>query len=443
MKKLIYSFRSQTTFLLLSCCGIFSSCDVLHEDEIDNDQPDIASAIYVLPDASTVFDLPSRIKSTSPLTVNISSEPRNGSLSLLEEGLYSYTPQTAADDSFEVLMTNDKGESSARKIQLVSLPRSNTESFCGSIARDDIFTTITSAAVDLDVVANDVIGDCSTGVELTIFAAPFGGTAEVVNGKIRYRAGENFAQRDKFFYQLVSLAGDGQRSAATFGRVVLTSRPPCTIDLRDDELSFDLSAIGSVVKIAADDNDVLCEVNTHITTELTQQPTRGSLVWMPESNSSFTPSARFVYELPSDVSQPFSEHFTYKICIDGTCEEATVTLNFTGSRPSCRVQCQADNYSIVGSSQSEFRFPVLENDELCGESIVSASVVLWMLEEESHEVPGGDNDTYSRQFARIENNVLYYKPAVTSPNLEFDELVYEVITSTGKVSRAKVKIKKR
>jgi hypothetical protein len=426
--------KISTAFRLLALVLIvFTSCDTLHEDAVTDSQPTFDSKIYVLPDASTTFDLQSRVKSVQPVTITISSRPSNGEL-LEENGLYHYSPRTSGGtDSFQISITDSRGAASQRTLELVRVQRG--QSVCGAIARDDNSYGLSSNTVDIDVLQNDYTNGCDGQIELTIYRPesnypPYKGTAEVVNGKIRYTKGSDFPGYDKFFYQLVHISAAGERSAASYGRVYVSTDAPCTLDLNDDSKQFDLSTIGNVVKFNI--TDVICKPNNNYLFQINRQPSRGKVEGGPDVG--------FTYELPSSVSEGFIDSFSYSVCVDGTCDEATITLTFSGNVPSCRVSAGEDNYSIVGSSQTEFQFQIFNNDNFCGESISSASVVGFII-----ALPQGaqlTNPQYMSQFIRIENGALYYKPAA-APVYDVEQIIYEVVTSTGKTAKATAKIRRR
>jgi hypothetical protein len=432
------SLRLLSPFLLLAA----SSCDVLKVDEIDDNQTAFDSKIYVLADAPTTFDLQSRVKSIEPVTIKITARPGNGDLNEDKNGLYNYVPKgNERTDSFEISVTDGKGTTSNNTFQLIRLGQNDTAP-CGAIARDDNYYGFSNGATDLNVIENDVVNACGGQIELSMYRPqpnypPYEGTVEIVNGKIHYVPKASFIGYDKFFYQIVHISSTGERSAPSYGRVYISNEAPCTLALNDDSFQFTLGSIGNAVKFNAAANDVLCKANNDYSFEMPQSPTKGVVTGGPDVG--------FVYKLPEGVTGGFSDSFVYKVCVDGTCDDARVTLTFTGNVPSCAVRAVEDNFSTVGSSLTEFQFAIFANDNMCGESRTSATIVSYGIQVPTGPItPATSYEQYISQFARIENGMLYYKPAKTTDlNFEFDEIEYEVVTNTGKVTRATVKIRRK
>jgi hypothetical protein len=427
---------------LASLLTVFS-CDVLKVDEIEDSETTFDSKIYVLADAPTTFDLQSRIKSIQPVTITITTQPGSGDLLDEGNGLYKYVPKGgASSDSFEISLQENARTTSKNTFELVRLKEE--EAPCGATARDDNFYSFTGRTTDFDVMENDVVNLCGGQIELSIYRPvatypPYEGTAEVVNGKIRYTPHDAFKGYDKFFYQIVHISSAGERSATSYGRVYLSNETSCTLALNDDEQQFSLASIGNVVKINAATNDVLCKANNNYLFTIPELPRRGVVTGGPDVG--------FVYKLPAGITGGFSDSFVYRVCVDGTCDDARVTLTFSGTAPACTVMAIDDNdFSTVGSSLSEYQFDIFANDNLCGESRSSVTIVSYgiQLSPGSGTPPNTTYEQYMSQFARIENRMLYYKPATTS-NLafDFDEVEYEIATNSGKVTRAKVKIRRK
>ncbi len=75
----------------------------------------------------------------------------------------------------------------------------------------------------------------------------------------------------------------------------------------------------------------------------------------------------FNYKVPATVTFPFSDYFTYEVCIDATCKTARVDIKMKKDSVSlCAIRALADSIDISANNDTLFYLNVLLNDSTCG-----------------------------------------------------------------------------
>jgi hypothetical protein len=105
-------------------------------------------------------------------------------------------------------------------------------------------------------------------------------------------------------------------------------------------------------------NDSLCHPINQYQVNLKSAPVYGQASLAPNG---------FNYKAAATVTLPFSDHFTYEVCIDATCKTARVDLKIMKDSVSfCAIRAQADSMDISANADTLIYLNVLLNDSTCG-----------------------------------------------------------------------------
>jgi hypothetical protein len=427
-------------YKFLLAFGLYSiflvSCDVAEQDKL---VPKENLDITVFENHSVLFDFASKVKSQDAIVVSIASQPSRGALSSEDFGLFKYAPNssfTSGQDAFDVSIRNAKtGVVQSKKMTL----RMAGQNDCAGIAVDDLVNNVTTSPVQIDVLSNDIlINSCGGNYQISLYKPqvkypPYDGTAEVINNKFIYTPSSNFKGEDKFFYQLDYIDQAGNKAMTTFGRVAVTNLPPCSFSVQDDSYRFDLSSIGSVVYLPVFDNDVICKSFNSSSNDIDGFGNRVERV--ADADGNLTQIAYYLNETGSN-----SNRVLYTMCSDGKCYNGNVNIEFVG-QASCLVRALGESYSVVGSTQQEFIYQILQNDNLCNETIADIKLVRRELNYPSGIQTFSEVQQYINSRIFLQNNELHYKPDALSQKIRAtEEVEYEIKTASGKYTRATVRI---
>ncbi|MCA9200306.1 MAG: tandem-95 repeat protein, partial [Planctomycetales bacterium] len=249
-----------------------------------------------------------------PLTAELVTSPANGTLTLNDDGSFTYTPNAGfvGSDSFTYRATDGVFDSNAVTVSLaVTLDQGNV----APTAVNDAYVVnqgnvLTVAAAD-GVLRNDSDTD---GDSLTafIFTAPANGTVSLnQDGSFTYTPVSGFSGTDSFTYR----ANDGNLNS-TAAIVAITvnpvnNRPTSEADRYevDEDGQLDVDNVNGLLANDADaDGDTL-------TAQLLDGPSNGSLTLNQNGSFTYTPAAGFVG----------TETFTYRAS-DGQLLSDTTTV---------------------------------------------------------------------------------------------------------------------
>ena len=151
------------------------------------------------------------------------SNPNHGTLTLNEDGSFSYTPDENyyGTDSFTYKAYDGSAYSNVATVHITILPVNDPP-----VANDDYAITDEDTPVVIDVLAND--SDAEDGFpELNdIISQPSHGIATInTNGTITYEPNENYYGSDSFVYEVID--SDGATNNATVHiTILLVNHPP-------------------------------------------------------------------------------------------------------------------------------------------------------------------------------------------------------------------------
>lgn len=211
---------------------------------------------------------------------------------------------------------------------VVTIP---SEGAAGLTAVDDTFTLAEdAAATDLNVLSNDLAGVFSGTISLTSVGQPDqGGTASIVNGKVRYKPAADFNGTETFTY-VASDSQGGQDTATVTVTVTSVNDPPTAVA---DSFTVLRGSVDFPLDVLDNDNSNPDGGETLSILSFTNPSNGGVLnVGVGGANLLYTPAPGFLGQ----------ETFDYTLS-DGNGGEATatVTIDVVSSNPLMRVTLRA------------------------------------------------------------------------------------------------------
>jgi hypothetical protein len=331
--------------------SMLSSCDTLESDKAPAENITLNNdAIYVTPSSSGIINLRSLVNSNSNVRLQVSSQPQHGSLTSLGNDLLLYTKDelvTSAHDGFLLsIFSPDNTFLKSDSVIIIVSPDSTAVPCNGLIAITDYAyysdTTNNGGYVDIAVLANDMFcGLDSNQVQVSIpqlenVNVPYYGSIQIISdGRIRYTPNSEFAGEDKFIYQITKPANvpnQGDPEVVAHGFVYISGAKSCKdqLELFNDEFLVTLDSVTSdttasdtttfgkiyYFNVVANDNFCTQAVNNF----------SFSMVEFPEGEWEYALNYGFKYIAPSYATSGFVDTFSYQVCVDDVCKQATVTI---------------------------------------------------------------------------------------------------------------------
>ncbi|MBC8355089.1 MAG: tandem-95 repeat protein [Planctomycetes bacterium] len=309
-------FVGQDAFSYFVSDGAIQSESVTVAINVTNAEPQVHADHYWLShDASLVVDTEHGVLANDwdqdgdTLTLQISSQVEHGSLSLNQDGGFTYTPDQGFAGTDQFFYTVSDGAFSSEPV-LVSLEIRNAAPQVG----DDFYrghhgTDLTIAAQE-GILKNDWDAD-GDSVSVVLLTQPSNGTLSLAqDGSLQYSPNSGFVGADSFTYEL----SDGVATTA-----------PAQVTLRIE--NHRPTAIGDTYSTGKDElltvavdqgllgNDYDLDQDSLVLT-VQQNPSQGSLGVNADGSFTYTPSAGFTG----------SDSFVYRIHDGAANAEATATI---------------------------------------------------------------------------------------------------------------------
>lgn len=248
--------------------------------------------------------------------------PDNGSVTLLGNGTFTYTPNPGFEgtDVFTYSICDDQTPSlcDTAEVTIVVLPDYNGPDNDPPFAGDDAAFTPQEVPVSGQLLTNDfdVNGD-NIIINTTPVSGPSNGSVVVnSNGTYTYTPNPGYTGPDQFVYEICD---DGTPSLCAQATCYITvypdNNPPVAVNDFNNTL-VDTPVSGNVLTNDSDpDGD-----NLSVNTTLVSGPSNGSVTILPNGTYTYTPNPGFQGE----------DTFVYEVCDNGIpplCDEATVTIS--------------------------------------------------------------------------------------------------------------------
>jgi hypothetical protein len=284
-----------------------------------------------------VIDLSSKIQTNQKVTLTITRQTTQGTLSSLGKGMLRYQPyKNTSRDSFGFTIYDEHNAILKEDSIVIIVVKDSTDLPCGIYPADDYLTLnlsdsslTTTEAKYIDVLANDITcGYDSTEIEISIYQPeagyfpPYQGTAEVVNGLVKYTPNASFSGTDEIYYA-IHIKNDTAISAIGVVHISEITNT-CTFRLNDDYYTFSTDSIGydsllqRGVYLPVLNNDVLGCANIQLPY---------SIVFSPQHGSATISGDMILYKPDSLYAGQFRrDSLRYQVCSDSICLQAITII---------------------------------------------------------------------------------------------------------------------
>lgn len=253
-------------------------------------------------------------------TVYIQTPPANGTVTINENGTYTYTPNSGfiGADSFTYTICDNSAATNYGCETATVLITVNDALH----ANDDSVTTPENTSITIPVVIND---DTPAAVVPVAITQPANGVlSSLGNGSYVYLPNPGFSGLDSFMY-VISLAGYGSDTAIVYITVLDNGQNPVANNDTGTTDANDAITIDVLL------NDTNPNGNGLVVSEIVSGPTHGSVTINADGTITYTPA--------SDYSG--SDSFVYQVCDDvlgNLCATATVTITVNPIiEPNCTI----------------------------------------------------------------------------------------------------------
>ncbi|WP_157751958.1 beta strand repeat-containing protein [Actinoplanes derwentensis] len=229
-----------------------------------------------------------------PLTLVSVTDPAHGTAVLAAGNKVRYTPTPGyyGTDTFTYTVRDTAGTT---KTATVTVNVGNAP----PVAAADTAAVQTGTPVDIDVLANDTDPNTDQTLEISGVGTPENGTAEIVDGKIRYTPADDFTGTDTFSYEVSD--GEGGTAEGTV-TVTVTSDDGKPVAVADERRT----AYQKAITIQVLENDL--DPNGSLALDTVGTPDHGTakvsgdaVVYTPPSG--FSGVATFTYTAKDDTGQ--------------------------------------------------------------------------------------------------------------------------------------------
>ena len=316
----------------------------------DVDAPPIArdDAATTTPGTAVTVAVLENDTDDGPLAVVEVTDPANGTAEIVGNAV-RYTPDGGFSGTDSFAYTVSDGTSTATATVTITVANG------APTAQNDAATTAEDTAVTVPVLANDTDPD-GDALSVTAVSDPANGTAEIVEGAVRYTPAPDFNGTDTFTYTV----SDGTATATATVTVTVTpvDDPPVArpdVFVTDEDVALTAPPPGVLA------NDV--DPDDALTAVLASDPANGALAFRPDGSFTYTPDPDFVGR----------DEFTYRAVGGGVASApATVTIRVGGQNDAPVAQADA----ATTAEDTAVTIAVLANDtDPDGDALSVASVV--------------------------------------------------------------------
>jgi gliding motility-associated-like protein len=247
----------------------------------------------------------------TPITVNISQQPTNGTVVVEGDNTVTYTPDSEffGNDSFNYTVTDANGDADEASVSMTI-----TQAASGiPVAIDDEASTTENTAVSIAVLSNDTELD-DAPVVVTISTNPTSGSVVVESDNtVTYTPNDEYSGSDSFSYTVTDANGDADQADVA---VTVTEDTNIVPVATDDEAS---TTENTAVSINVLSNDTGLD-DAPVVVTISTNPTSGSVVVESDNTVTYTPNDAF----------SGSDSFSYIVTdANGDADEADVAVTVT------------------------------------------------------------------------------------------------------------------
>ncbi len=368
LKALIY-----VTGLLVAGISMYS-CDSLEKDILPQDD-DILSfsslekTIYIRPAGEGVINLSDKINSTNKVKLTIDQAPANGSLHLLEEGIYKFVAKasfTSGSDKVIFSVLENSSELDRDTVNIVVL-QDTVNAPCHSGANPDLYSITADDFIGetfkIDILQNDKL--CSNSFEIKQLKDAKEGTSFIKDNYLYYTPSTTniIKGHDEVVYELCQSV-DGEIVCSSAIVTIKHKKMPCIFSVNDDSFQVIYNNMDTLYHLNVLSNDTICGENKNPELAVVDDGGTGATF----------KDGKLVIPMETDLIFSAVEDFhlivKYRVCLEGGgCQTAVVKIYV---KQNCEFKAVKDHYDLeylhnsVGDT-SRFILKVLENDIVCSD----------------------------------------------------------------------------
>lgn len=266
------------------------------------------------------------------------SDPANGSVTLENDGTFTYEPDAnfTGEDSFTYKVNDGEFDSADATVTITVTPVNDAP-----VANDDSASTDEGEAVTIAVLDNDNDIDSNT-LSVIKVADPANGSVELnQDGSFTYTPAANFTGEDSFTYKVNDTQADSNTATVT---IVIGSVNDAPVANDDSFSTNEEQAVNGNVL----DNDT-DEEDDDLTATKISDPANGDVTLNEDGSFTYTPDQNFNGE----------DSFTYQAndgSLNSNIATVTITVNGTNDAP------VANNDNVSTNQGAQVVIPVLAND---------------------------------------------------------------------------------
>ncbi|MGV0599578.1 Ig-like domain-containing protein [Mycolicibacterium pulveris] len=284
------------------------------------------------------------------LSVQLAQQPLHGTVSLNEDGSFTYTPTSDFHgvDSFVYTVTDGNGGTATATVYVTVNPVNDAP-----VAVDDAVTVDEdSGASVIDVLGNDTDVD-GDALSVTTVSSAGNGTVTLIDGVITYTPDTDFHGTDSFTYTVSD--GNGGTATAT---VYVTVNPVNDAPVAGDDSASTDQDTPVVIDVLGNDYDV--DAGDRLALLLTQQPQYGQASLNDDGTITYTPNPGF----------HGTDTFSYQLD-DGTDTSNIATVTITVHQ----APLVANDDYVVTDEDTSVLIDVLANDsDPTGDTITGITI---------------------------------------------------------------------
>ncbi len=291
------------------------------------------------------------------LTAVVVTQPSHGTLTLNDDGSFTYEPDTGyyGSDTFTYRANDGTADSAVATvtIDVNAIPVVENDTY--SVDEDGTLTKDAATGV----LANDIDAD-NDNLTVTVVDQPTHGTLTLnANGSFTYTPDADYHGTDTFTYKANDGTDDSEVATVTITVNSVNDAPVAEADSYSVPVNGQLS-VNAAHGVLANDSDA---DGDSFTATVVTQPTHGTLTLNADGTFSYTP----------DADYHGTDTFAYRIN-DGTTDSANATATIDVNTPANAVD---DSYSTSMNSQLsvDAATGVLANDTDANDDSLSVTVV--------------------------------------------------------------------
>ncbi|MBT1686771.1 Ig-like domain-containing protein [Dawidia soli] len=317
--------------LAAQACDEMSGDVIPTEEEIDQ-AVDLDAALAV--NGPVLVDLVQAAKLTGAATISIVQEPTKGTVSILSSALLMYTPNkdftNGTDQVIYSVCAGGNCDEGTIDFTYVS-----DETKCYSMAVPDLgYGKPTDPQIIVDVLENDILCDDQFDVStLKVVSQPTAGEAKIIDGLLFYYPVTDYAGP---IYIVYSVAGRANPNTLYYGMASISVQPEViTLQAVNDAFHYTAAEYAALLE-ASPGNQITYPLSAifgndqignltyiELDVEIVDAPAHGTARYEQNEVFRYTPAEGY----------RGSDSFVYKICYDGQCSQATVSIDVAETQP--------------------------------------------------------------------------------------------------------------